>query len=285
MLKYLILLFLIPVILLSSCGHDNPKPNPIGAGFRFSIYGHNRDRGPAYWVSVAERMADKFPASMAMGIWIIGEIEGNRAHLNFPGTSDDPNVSFGKTDDNEAALSYFDTNNVQIWLQVEPGDADMLKVIDLVLSRYGEHPCVIGFGVDVEWYHSQGDKAGGRPVTDEEASAWMAAVRAHKPSYGLFLKHWDFGWMPPTVRDGIVFVDDSHQFTSMKQMVDEFTAWGRHFAPSPVAFQYGYPDDRIWWEALKDPAAEIGSAILSDIPNASALYWVDFSVLEVFPPS
>ena len=162
---------LLPLLLLSSCSFTSPAPEPVpvlGTGFRFSIYGTDQDPDPAYWTSVARKMARKFPGSRPMGIWIIGDIEGNQAYLNFPASSDDPNIIFGKTDDNEAALTYFDRQNVQVWLQVEPGNADMLKVIDLVLSRYGKHPCVIGFGVDVEWYKSDGS-AEGTPVTDEEA--------------------------------------------------------------------------------------------------------------------
>ena len=29
---------------------------------------------------------------------------------------------------------------------------------------------------------------------------------------------------------------------------------------------------------------EIGQALLDKIPNTRALYWVDFTVLDVFPP-
>jgi hypothetical protein len=58
----------------------------------------------------------------------------------------------------------------------------------------------------------------------------------------------------------------------------------KHFAPAPVAFQYGYPDDRVRWRKLKDPLVDIGKAILKTIPNTTALYWVDFTVLDVFPP-
>jgi hypothetical protein len=287
-MKHISSIFLFALPLLCSCSFSSTAPKPVpalGAGFRFSIYGPEYDPGPAYWSSVAEQMTRKFAGSGPMGIWIIGDIEGSQAYLNFPARSDDPNIVFGETDDNETALAYFDKHNVQVWLQVEPGDADMLKVIDLVLGRYRKHPCVVGFGVDVEWYRSTGDEAEGTPVSDKEASEWVATVRTHNPSYRLFLKHWDINWMPPTFRDGIVFVDDSQQFASMQQMVDEFAVWGRHFAPAPVAFQYGYLDDKVWWGILKDPPADIGNAILAAVPNTSALYWVDFTALDVFPPN
>jgi len=54
--------------------------------------------------------------------------------------------------------------------------------------------------------------------------------------------------------------------------------------PTPVAFQYGYPDDETWWGELSDPPGDIGQQILANTPNAEALFWVDFTVLQVFPP-
>lgn len=275
------------ILLLASCSSAPtpfpPADNSIGAGFRYSIYGPAYDPEPEYWTSVGEQMSSLFQNAHPMGIWIIGKIEGSKAYLNFPGISNDPNIIFGATDDNESALTYFDQHNVQVWLQVEPGDADMLTLIDLVLSRYGNHPCVIGFGVDVEWYRPIGSEAEGTPVTDTEAAGWLAAVRTHNPEYRLFLKHWDTAFMPPAVRDGLVFIDDSQQFTSLDQMVDEFAVWGEAFASAPVGFQFGYEDDRFWWSALQDPPAYIGKAILSAVPNTAALFWVDFTVLEIFP--
>ena len=90
--------------------------------------------------------------------------------------------------------------------------------------------------------------------------------------------------MPPTYRDGIVFINDSQQFESFDQLMDDFTAWGETFAPAPVGYQYGYPADKKWWQELQDPPAEIGQAILNDIPNTQGLFWVDFTLLDIFPP-
>jgi hypothetical protein len=142
---------------------------------------------------------------------------------------------------------------------------------------------VIGVGVDVEWYQST-EVPEGRAITDAEAEAWLAVARSHDPDYRLFLKHWEIGKMPPTARDGILFVDDSQAIPSLEEMIEEFAAWGRAFAPAPVAFQYGYESDRHWWRQLADPPADIGRRILESAPNTEGLYWVDFTVLEVFPP-
>ncbi|MDV7395928.1 hypothetical protein RZS08_31340, partial [Arthrospira platensis SPKY1] len=120
-------------------------------------------------------------------IWIIGNFLGSgKTYLSFHAPSEDPHITSGYVDMNAAPLDLFDQNDVKVWLQVEPGDADMLTLIDLVLNQYKHHPSVIGFGVDVEWYKSDGS-AEGTPVSDAEAEAWVKAIRAHNPEYKLFL--------------------------------------------------------------------------------------------------
>ena len=99
----------------------------------------------------------------------------------------------------------------------------------------------------------------------------------------LFLKHGLVEKMPRTVRDGLLFVDDSQIFPSIDPMIQEFAEWGKAFAPAPVAFQFGYPSDRPWWSQLKDPPKNIGDRILQVVPNTTGLYWVDYSVLDIFP--
>ena len=68
------------------------------------------------------------------------------------------------------------------------------------------------------------------------------------------------------------------------EMAARFPGSTPEAAPAPVGFQFGYPSDRPWWHQLQDPPGDIGSRILNRVPNTEALFWVDFSMLEVFPP-
>jgi hypothetical protein len=227
-------------------------------------------------------MAARFSGASPQTIWIVGRLEGEGTLLGFPADTTQPLIRTLPEDESEAALDLFDSIGLQVWLQVEPGNAPVEDLIHLVLERYGHHPCVVGFGVDVEWYQSV-DEPAGKPVSDEQAKTWLAAVQSHSKSYKLFLKHWEIEKMPPTLREGLYFVDDSQIFPSLEAMVDEFEAWGRAFAPAPVGFQFGYKSDQPWWEKLGDPPLEIGRKIIDVVPNLGGLYWVDFTVLQVFP--
>lgn len=285
----LILSFAVLAGFLAACqvfALPQPTPTPppsLGAGFRYSTYGPAYDPGPNYWASIGQQMAGRFPNAVPEMIWIVSNVDVQGTVFTFPGQSDAPNIHFSSKDRNEAALTRFDEAGVRVWLQVEPGDALVEQLIDIILTRYGKHSCVIGVGVDVEWHHAY-DKPGGQAVSDAEALAWLAAARAHNPRYRLFLKHWELEMMPPTARQGILFVNDSQQFNSLDEMVAEFAEWGRHFAPGAVGFQFGYDADRKWWQTFGDPPRAIGEAILARTPNTQGLYWVDFTVLQVFKP-
>jgi hypothetical protein len=255
----------------------------VGAGFRYSAYGPDYDPGAAYWIRVGTEMAARFPGAVPETVWIVGLLKGDGTLLNFPVDGTDPLILGSEEDGNEAILDLFDRHGFRVWLQVEPGHAPVDELIHLVLDRYKHHPSVVGLGIDVEWYEST-EVPEGKAVSDAEASAWLAAVRTHDPDYRLFLKHWEIGKLPPTVRDGLFFIDDSQILPSLDAMVEEFAEWGRAFAPAPVGFQFGYPSDRPWWSALGDPPGDIGRAILDRVSNAQGLYWVDFTVLDLFPP-
>jgi hypothetical protein len=255
----------------------------LGAGFRFSAYGPERDPGAEYWLRVGQEMAARFDGAVPETIWIVSRLHGDGTELNFPAQPTSPLITAAEEDHNQAALELFDRHGFRVWLQVEPGHAPVEELIHLVLERYGSHPSVVGFGIDVEWYQST-ERPEGKPVTDAEAAAWLALIRSHDPDDRLFLKHWEAAKLPPTLRDGLLFIDDSQILPSLDAMVAEFAEWGRSFAPAPVAFQFGYPSDRPWWRQLEDPPRDIGRAILAAVPNAAGLYWVDFTVLDVFPP-
>lgn len=257
---------------ISMTSTPETQPNlALEAGFRFSSYGPQFNPGPEYWASVGEEMAAKFTDAKPAALWIVGILDGEGTYLNFDCKAADPNIRCAYVDMNEQTLTLFDEKGFDVWLQVEPGNANVDELIDIVLNQYKQHPSVVGFGVDVEWYQSTNGPEG-EPISDEVAKRWVEKIRKHNPNYRLFLKHWDQAWMPPTYRDGVFFIDDSQQFESFEAMVSEFTAWGNAFAPAPVGFQYGYPADRPWWQGLQDPPTEIGQTILENVPNTKGLF-------------
>jgi len=270
-------------------GNSNNNSSPsLVAGFRAayktSTYPDFQFPSADYWTNAGKAMAAKFDGADAAAIWIVSlYLENGYTQLGFPPSGKRySHIAFAPSDYSEAHLSHFDSTGVKVWLQLEPGAANVETLIDLVLTRYGHHPCITGLGIDVEWYHAHAHTHG-RKVTDAEARRWEKLVQSYNPAYRLFLKHYAQAWMPPLYRGNILFVDDSQQFYSLSAMINEFRMWGEKFHPNQVAFQFGYPADKPWWGELEDPAAAVGKALLAEIPNAYGLFWVDFTLSQIFP--
>jgi hypothetical protein len=254
----------------------------LRAGLRASNYGITPFPSPTWWVDSINSMSSRFSGSVGEQVAVVVEVSGGGgrrkcwAHFPQPATGTWPNVTWDDVDLFESSFDAFDAAGIKVWLQVEPAKCDVPMLIDLLMLQYGHHPSVIGFGVDVEWYRKDLARFG-KPVTDAEAQAWVAKMRTYDPGDQVFLKHWLTEKMPPTYRDGLVFIDDSQGHGSLNAMVAEFSAWGQTFAPAPVGFQYGYRSDKSWWSSLADPPRDIGNALLAQIPNTSDLIWVDFT--------
>lgn len=245
----------------------------IDAGFHYSLYSSAGEQPPEHWIDFAETMAGQFWQGAPGGLWTVAHVFGRRPLLTFPGTSSDPYIDFSAQDETEAVLSRFDEAGVGVWLLIEAGDASVEELIRLVLDRYGHHPSVRGVGVDIEWFRSF-SYSDGKAVTDTEARSWRDRVRSFDAEDRLMLIHWEQSKMPPNLREGLVFLDDSQGFRSLNAMLNEFAAWGAHFTPARTAFLYGFDSDRTWWSTISDPAVEIGRRILGRVPNAVGLFWI-----------
>jgi len=262
--------------------------NIIYAGVRSSSYGIKPFPDPQSWHVAMGIMSGYFKGSTPCAIWIVGEFKGpDTCRLFFPSDGNTyPCIQFENEDKHEQYLSHFDRAGIKVFLQVEPAHADMNTLIDLVLSRYKHHECVIGFGVDVEWYREADNPQWGVQVDDETAENWEARVKSHNSQYRLFLKHWDRNWMPKKYRGEIIFVDDSQMLKDFEAMLDEFVDyWAGYFKPNTVFFQIGYKSDRPWWQKLENPPENIGRAIASRVEQDCGVFWVDFTLRDVLPSS
>lgn len=258
----------------------------VFAGVRSSNYGIKPFPAPPGWETAIKTMAGYFEGSTPCAVWIVGELSRPRdCHLFFPGDGKQyTHIQFDPVDKHETYLSAFDKAGIKVFLQVEPANADMNTLIDLVLGRYKHHPCVVGFGVDVEWHREADNPSWGVKVDDAMAQQWEVRIKSHNPKYRMFLKHWDNRWMPPKYRGDIVFVDDSQELKDLNAMVTEFVNdWANVFYPNTVLFQIGYRSDRPWWSKLENPPKTIGNALRTRIKQDLGIIWVDFTLRETLP--
>ena len=286
-MKYITIFFISLCFLVGCIPKETGDSNHIiYSGARSSSYGIRPFPSEDNWVNALNTLKNYFPGSKASAIWIVGELmRGDSCRLFFPSDGNQyAYVHFEDYDKHESFLSAFDENDVEVFLQVEPGKADVVRLINLVLSRYKHHPSVVGFGIDVEWYGHSEQRGEGIPVNDSTAALWESTVKSFNQDYRLFLKHWDRDWMPSHYRGDIVFVSDSQIFEKMSDMLEEFdTYWADYFYPNMVIFQYGYRSDKKWWSQLEDPVKTLGDSVASRVKQNCGVFWVDFTLREVVP--
>ena len=256
----------------------------VFAGVRSSSYGIKPFPDPREWQHAVDKMAGYYEGAAPCAIWIVGRFKGPKGCLlEFPSDGrQDANIFFSENDKHESYLNHFDSTGIKVFLQVEPGHACVDTLIYTVLNRYRHHPCVIGFGVDVEWYREADHPKWGVKVADDSAKAWETRVKSYYSNYRLFLKHWDRDWMPSNYRGDIIFVDDSQMHENFERMVEEFVvSWADYFKPNIIFYQIGYRSDRPWWEQLDSPPKDIGMTIASNIDQQCGIFWVDFTLRDV----
>jgi hypothetical protein len=260
------------------------------AGARSSAYGIRPFPTPEGWANALKTIAGYFPGSSPIGIWIVGRLNGRTTGINleFPHPNDGvdygPLITFADTDKHEPYLTQFDANGIQVFLQVEPGFADVEKCIDLVLKRYKQHPSVIGWGIDVEWFQNAKTGSMNTVATDALAKAWDARAKSYNPKYRIFVKHFHTNNLPPTYRGDVVFVDDSQQFRDVEHFLKDFKDFADFFYPNTVMFQIGYRADKKWWGSIDAPIPKtLGEKLAAQTRQDCGIVWVDFSLRDVLP--
>lgn len=321
MKKSIIVIALIMAIslVLASCDQNvNSGPCTVKwAGIRYSEYGIRRTFGKNNYpsssktASLIEEMQGYYEDSTGAIILIVGLMRGDDScSLTFPTSSGykDNYVEDNDEDEYEELLTELDKRGISVWLQVEPGNADLVKLAKEVLTHYKHHTCVKGFGIDVEWYRPAGTDGWGTKLSSSIANQVLAAVQAINEDYTVFLKHWDYRWLP-SAKEGFIYVNDSQNFLDLdeditsdqinalvntislleandavKTMQNDFSDWARHFAPCPVMFQIGYQKDKpIWKKLYTNPAKELGEYLVSGCKSGNnvGIIWVDFTLSEV----
>jgi len=293
-------LFMTSIISCYTCNsiNESASENAKWVGCRSSEYGIDPFPEPGQWSSYVNKMTSYYKGSKGALVWIVGTVNEKswNCRLNFPLSDSEKGkiignldgIYFSKEDENEAYLSAFDKAGFEVWLQVEPGRCDLEALAQIVMNKYKSHPCVKGFGVDVEWYNPKASEKNnngyGTKLSDSLAKAIDEKVKAVNASYNIFVKHWDSRWLPKSYRSDMIFVNDSQMFASLEDMKEDFQDWAVLYAPNSVFFQIGYENDKHLWNTFSNPAKDLGCFLLDGLENKEqkcGIIWVDFTLRDV----
>jgi hypothetical protein len=215
------------------------------------------------WGQVIYNVANKFPGSKPWITWGVGTWPEHNAPLS--------------DDKHEEHLTYFDGLGVDVFLEVRPGSANVVALIDTYMKKFAKHPSVKGFGVDLEFYTWKGNK-------DDDAKAMDDMLKSFNPAYRLFFKHWETGNMPKYRGKGDMIFFSTSSESAPSTLIQGHASFCNSFAPGGVpsaacGFQIGYPADEPLgnnhvhngpydgWSKYQDPIKEWGDALLKAVAS------------------
>lgn len=218
------------------------------------------------WAHVIYNVANKAPGARPWVNWGVGSWPEHNAPLS--------------DEKHEEHLAYFDALGVDVFLEVRPGSASVTGLIDTYLKKFGKHPSIKGFGVDLEFYQWKGNK-------NDDAKAMDDKLKSYNPAYRLFFKHWEAGNMPTyRGKNDMIFFSTSSESSPATliqghaNFCNSFTATG---TPTVACgFQIGYPADEPLgdnhvhngpydgWSKWQDPIKEWSDALLKAVTSPTA---------------
>ena len=133
----------------------------------------------------------------------------------------------------EPYLQKFDETDQKVILSLQPGRVDPLQLMQILLSRYGHHRCIIGINVDLEW-----KKTGeANHASNKERDAWLYAIKQHDPDLKLFLTYFRDHTHFPDDADDLVILFDGEGATQM-ELLKQYKELSGHF--KSVGIYTGY---------------------------------------------
>ncbi|OUM62961.1 hypothetical protein PIROE2DRAFT_10589 [Piromyces sp. E2] len=258
------------------------------AGFRYSTYGIQKSFGYtpdnvsiSEYVQTIKQNLDEDAAGVLL-LTVGTESNKSDCYFEFPNSSnftDIDGVKFTKIDKFKDILSMCDEHDINVWLVVEPGNNDLVKLANIVLDQYGNHESVKGFGVDLEWWHrGSSNRNQGQALTGEEAERVVKAIRERNEDYTFLAKHWNIFHMPKEYINGMIYVDTAQSFRKLNHITMEFSNWADAFPKNPVMFEVGYKSDKELWD---DKPIEFANSIVDTASKYNeniGIVWVDYTM-------
>jgi hypothetical protein len=248
---------------------------------------------PEGWHNAIYTMTTYWPGAQPLVIWQTGMIDGNKCKLDFPADGVSKSfLSFNSSGVTDKYVDYFEKAKVKVVFHVDAGMeyTNMADIIEVVMNRYKNKTCALGFSVAIEWTGtSQYNYTEGKKVTDDMAKAWDEKIQSINPDLKLVLTHWDPEWFPPTYRGKIIFASENSE-EPIPTLASAFNDFTKDFAPDNLCWYiYGAvldkKDNFANWDALSNPPKQFGDKIVEANSKDMGLFWIAETMKEAKLPT
>jgi hypothetical protein len=214
-------------------------------------------RSAKYWSDAARRFGGEY------GVVDLVVAQANLdgfVYLPFPITSNNYLKSYSEVDDGELYLDEFDANGLNVILSIQPLNANITQIIEILLSRYGHHPSIIGVNIDLEW------KESGVPnyVNNEERDQYLNELKKYNSDYRLFLTYFKNYTHFPQDDESLVILYDG-QSDIQQDLLREYRELAEYF--NVVGIYTGY--------FTSSPPTASQDSILAAVPDTAYIIHTD----------
>ncbi len=186
--------------------------------------------------------------------------ENGQIALPFPYDGNYSLYNVTQNDVMEPYLEKFDSEGLKVILSIQPLNANVTELIDTILTRYGNHTCIVGVNVDLEWKESGNPQS----VSDAERDMWLSEIKSHNSGLKLFLTYFgDHTHFPDDTRDMVILFDGSKE--TQANLLNKYSELAKYYAT--VGIYTGY-------SSSNPPTASI-SRIIAAAPNTGYIIHTD----------
>lgn len=132
--------------------------------------------------------------------------------------------SWATSDQAEPYLKQLEKDNRKVILSIQPNNANVSDVLDVILSKYGNYKNILGINIDTEWKNT----GMAEHVNNTERDAWIEKIHSYNPDYKLFLTNYeDYTYFPSDSNDIVILYDELN--TSQEKILDNYREIATHF--------------------------------------------------------
>jgi hypothetical protein len=143
--------------------------------------------------------------------------------------------SWATSDMAEPYLKQLKKDNRKVILSIQPNNASVSNVLDLILEKYGKYDNVLGINIDTEWKNT----GIAEHVNDTDRDAWIAKIHSYNPRYKLFLTNYEnYTYFPSDSNDMVILYDE--QNATQKTILNNYQKIATHF--TNVGLYTGFPN-------------------------------------------
>lgn len=225
------------------------------------------------YIEIVNKRSDKKSGEAIL--WLVGTYYREGVKFNFPGTLASQNITFSNFDFNEKYLTYFKKNNIDVFLMIEPGSADLVELTGLVLEQYGQKNQISGLAFDLEWYERE------EKLSSSDIEEILILMGSYNKKYSLIIKHWNINGFEKYDDERLVYMQSIEGLSDMLDINKRHKFWSRTLYPNRVGVEVGFDSDKEIWAPLEDPIGFYFQEFYQTTGIKTSMFWNEQTLKEI----